>query len=61
MERQECTTENPYTPEKGGRWYHPSAKEIDEDYGKGGGVADGDYIKYRCPICGYTWWSELPN
>lgn len=60
-ERQICTKENPYTPDKGGRWQHPNAIEIDEDYGKGGGVADGDYVQYRCPNCGKTFWEELPN
>lgn len=61
MERQTCSLENPYTPEKGGRWDHPDAIEINEDYGKGGGVADGDYIEYKCPICAHCFWVELPN
>jgi hypothetical protein len=63
-ERKICTVDNPFCKENdtpGDRWYHPSAKEIDEDYGKGGGVADGDYVKYKCPICGHSWWNELPN
>lgn len=47
--------------DKGGSWYHPDAIEIDEDYGKGGGVVDGDYIKCKCPNCNKTWWEELPN
>lgn len=61
MERQICTYENPYTPEKGGIWGHPDAVEIDEDYGKGGGVADGDYVQYECPNCKKKFWVELPN
>lgn len=61
MNRQECTPEHPYTKGDDGYWSHPAAVEIDEDYGKGGGVADGDYVKYRCPVCGHEWWSELPN
>lgn len=58
-----CTKENPWKPEMGskGGVHHPDAEEIDEDYGKGGGVADGDYVKYKCPHCGTTWWEELPN
>jgi hypothetical protein len=44
-----------------GSWEHPDAIEIDEDYGKGGGVADGDYIRYECPHCGKKFWEELPN
>ena len=43
------------------RWTHPDAEEIGEDYGKGGGVADGDYVQYRCPHCQHKWWVELPN
>lgn len=61
MERQKCTAENLYAPEKGGKWYHPDAEEIEEDYGRGGGVADGDFVKYKCPHCGHSWWEELPN
>lgn len=44
-----------------GRWQHPDAIEIDEDYGKAGGVADGDYVKYECPNCGKIFKVELPN
>lgn len=61
MEKQQCTAEDPFSMEKDGNWYHPDAQEIGEDYGKGGGVADGDFVKYKCPHCGYTWWEELPN
>jgi hypothetical protein len=61
MERQQCSKDNPYSKDKGGKWCHPDAEEIDEDYGKGGGVADGDYVKYKCPNCGHTWREELPN
>ena len=55
-----CTKENPYTKEKGGRWQHPDAIEIDEDYGRGG-VADGDFIQYECPHYHMKFWEELPN
>lgn len=61
MERQICTAENPYAIEKGGKWQHPDAIEIDEDYGKGGGVADGDFVQYECPHCKKKFWVELPN
>lgn len=61
MERQKCTPRNIFTKEKGGKWVHPDAEEIEEDYGKGGGVADGDFVKYKCPYCGHEWWEELPN
>jgi len=61
MERQICTADNPWTKEKDGRWQHPDAIEIAEDYGKGGGVADGDFVQYECPHCGKKFWCELPN
>ena len=60
-ERNICTLESPYSKDKGGRWQHPDAIEISEDYGKGGGVADGDYIQYECPNCKLKFWVELPN
>lgn len=61
MTKNTCTKENPYKGEQEGRWEHPDAIEIGEDYGKGGGVADGDYIQYQCPNCGKKFWEELPN
>lgn len=61
-ERQVCTKESPMPEDHPtGRWYHPDAIEIDEDYGKGGGVADGDFIRYECPHCKLKFWVELPN
>lgn len=59
--RNTCSAQNPWTEEKGGSWAHPDAIEIDEDYGKGGGVADGDFVRYECPHCGKLFWEELPN
>lgn len=61
MERQICTADHPWSAKETGRWQHPDAIEIDEDYGKGGGVADGDYIQYECPNCKKKFWCELPN
>jgi hypothetical protein len=60
---RKCTKEDPWKKEEGskGGVEHPDAKEIGEDYGKGGGVADGDYITYKCPHCNHTWREELPN
>lgn len=55
-----CTSIAPWN-EGMGACVHPDAEEVDEDYGKGGGVADGDYVKYKCPHCGHSWWEELPN
>lgn len=64
-DRKICTKESPYDPNnpdhQKNRWQHPDAVEIDEDYGKGGGVADGDYIKYQCPNCKHSFRVELPN
>ena len=56
-----CTKENPYKPGDPGRWQHPDAVYVDDDYGKGGGVADGDYEIYRCPNCDKKIYVELPN
>lgn len=58
-----CTAEAPMPvirPENS-RWTHPDAIAEYEDYGKGGGVADGDYERMECPHCKHRWWSELPN
>lgn len=60
-EKNICTKESPYKEGMEGRWSHPDAVEIDEDYGRRGGVADGDYIKYECPYCSKKFWVELPN
>lgn len=57
-----CTAENPWNKDvKADKFMHPDAKEIEEDYGRGGGVADGDYVKMKCSHCGKEWWEELPN
>lgn len=56
-----CTKENPFKEGTEGRWKHPDAECIGEDYGKGGSVADGDFEKYKCPYCGKIFWVELPN
>lgn len=39
MERQTYTKENSKPKNDPNKWYHPDAICIDEDYGKGGGVA----------------------
>ena len=57
MERQICTKENPWNKEQQGRWQHPDAIEIDEDYGKGGGVAVGVAGAGCCGITGGTLFS----
>lgn len=60
-DRNTCTKEAPYKPGMPGRWQHPDAVLVGEDFGKGGGVADGDYEDYRCPNCGKEFSVELPN
>lgn len=64
MKRETCTRENPYSKERDtpeSRWEHPDADLVDEDYGKGGGVTDGDYYIYICPNCKLRFKVELPN
>lgn len=36
-----CSKEHPMPAIHSGKWQHPDAESIDEDYGRGGGVADG--------------------
>lgn len=58
-----CSAESPMPKDRptNSKWVHPDAEEVDEDYGKRGGVADGDFVKYCCPHCQHGWWVELPN
>lgn len=58
-----CNFESPMPKDapKETRWVHENVTEDGEDYGKRGGVADGDYVKYKCKDCGFSWWQELPN
>lgn len=56
-----CNTEHPMPKNADGRWVHENVEEVGEDYGQGGGVTDGDYVKNCCKDCGFTWWQELPN
>lgn len=60
-ERKVCTKDQPMPAGDKGYWQHPDAISIGEDYGRGGGVADGDYEKFYCPLCGFSFLVELPN
>lgn len=60
-----CNEENPYTPERDKcgekdyvRWVHPKAKEEGEQED---GWPGGDIVRMRCPVCGISWKSELPQ
>lgn len=61
MERSICTKENPMPVGSKERWEHPDAIYQGDDYGRGGGVADGDYEIYICPNCDKKFYVELPN
>ena len=50
--RHHCTAEDPWTPERGKRAYHPDAVEL---------VDFGEVVHYRCPHCGHSWGTELPQ
>lgn len=57
--RYVCTSEEPWSPEKSERAQHPSAFEIEEDYGS---LAEGGSgVKMKCPHCGLVFWSQLPD
>jgi hypothetical protein len=59
MSYQTCTKEAPMPPNAPGRWAHPDADLVLEEYnGLSGG---GDYEKYECPHCGKRFWVELPD
>jgi hypothetical protein len=58
-ELKTCTKEHPYKEGDAGRWQHPDAELLFEDYnGLAGG---GDWERYRCPHCGKLFWVELPD
>ncbi len=56
-DRQTCTSLNPMPPDEKGRWQHPDAVQIDDDYGS----AYGTYERYECPNCRKRFWVELPD
>lgn len=58
-DRQICSKENPYPQDGVGYWQHPDAKIVSEEYnGLSGG---GDYLMYKCPNCGLSFYVELPD
>jgi len=59
MDYQTCTAESPVSKDASGRWAHPDASCVDEEYnGLSGG---GDYETYECPHCGKRFRVELPD
>lgn len=56
-ERQTCTAEAPMPANYTGKWMHPDAVMIAEDYGS----AYGTYERYECPHCKHRFWVELPD
>lgn len=58
-ERKVCTEENPMPKGDKGRWSHPHSVAVGEEYnGLSGG---GDFDIYKCKICGYQFYVELPD
>ncbi len=56
--RHECTADDPWTPEKATRAFHPDAREVgDQECG----WPSGDMVRYECPHCGARWREELPQ
>lgn len=53
--RHACTAEDPWTPEKSPRAYHPDAKLVGQEDGWPG----GDIDTYECPHCGLRFKVEL--
>lgn len=58
-DRKTCTRDAPMPKGDKGRWLHPDAKCVYEEYGALSG--GGDYERYRCPNCGLAFWVELPD
>lgn len=56
-ERSVCTADAPMPKGDKGRWLHPDAIEIENDYGS----AYGSYDRYECPHCTLRFWVELPD
>jgi hypothetical protein len=54
-----CEPGNPFPKGGKGRAYHPQAKEVDDS--QEGGWPSGDTVRYKCPVCGTGWRSELPQ
>jgi hypothetical protein len=57
-ESHTCTKDDPWTKEKSPRGFHSSAYEVGEQED---GYPGGDIVTYKCPHCGVTWRSELPQ
>lgn len=59
MERKTCSKDNPMPYNATGKWQHPDAELIDEEYGS---LSDGgSYEKYKCPNCGKIFKVSLPD
>ena len=57
-DRHICTKDDPWTKEKSARGVHPDAHEVGEQED---GYPGGDIVTYKCPNCGVTWRTELPQ
>ncbi len=53
-----CSPEHPMPKGALGRWSHTNVSEVGEQED---GYPGGDWQKYECADCGYTWKAELPQ
>jgi hypothetical protein len=63
MARRLCTKDNPCTDERdlsepGYGWEHEDAYEVGEQVT---GWPGGDIVRMKCPNCGTSWTTELPQ
>jgi hypothetical protein len=59
QERKTCSKESPMPKGDNGRWLHPDAEYMKDDYGSLS--QGGSYEEYKCPNCGLNFRVTLPD